>query len=59
MIAVSDAYGNARVTAGNLRADLPLNSKGKLDVGGIIGTDGYLSVIRDSGQGSRRPAILP
>ena len=50
VIAVSDAYGNARVTAGNPRADLPLNSKGKLDVGGIIGTDGYLS--------SRRPAIL-
>ena len=59
VIAVSDAYGNARVTAGNLRADLPLNSKGKLDVGGIIGTDGYLSVIRDSGTGEPQTGYSP
>ncbi len=59
LIAVSDAFGNARVTVGNPLADLPLNQKGKLDVGGIIGTDGYLSVIRDSGMGEPQTGYSP
>ncbi|MEO1391401.1 MAG: Hsp33 family molecular chaperone HslO [Cyanobacteria bacterium J06634_5] len=31
--------------------ELPPNAQGKLDVGGAIGTDGYLYVVRDIGRG--------
>lgn len=34
---------------GNPLANLPLNSKGKLDVGGIIGTNGNLTIVRSMG----------
>ncbi|MDT8716531.1 Hsp33 family molecular chaperone HslO [Clostridium sp. 19966] len=48
---VVTAYSNGNVKGyiGNPSADLPPNSKGKLDVGGIIGTDGNLTVIKDMG----------
>ena len=47
--AVSDYRGNVKCCLDNPYADLPLNSTGKLDVGGIVGTDGYLAVIKDLG----------
>ena len=49
VIAVSDAGGNCRGYIMDPHVELPLNAKGKLDVGGVVGTDGYLSVIKDIG----------
>lgn len=48
---VVTAYADAHVKGyiGNPEADLPANDKGKLDVGGIIGLEGNLTVIRDMG----------
>ncbi|GLC28718.1 Hsp33 family molecular chaperone HslO [Clostridium omnivorum] len=48
---VATSYSDARVKGyiGNPNVDLPLNSKGKLDVGGAIGINGSLLVIRDMG----------
>lgn len=49
LIAVADSSGNARGYVQNNIVELPLNEKGKLDVKGAVGTDGYLYVIKDIG----------
>ncbi|MBE6879841.1 MAG: Hsp33 family molecular chaperone HslO [Ruminococcaceae bacterium] len=47
---VSDCWGNVKCCMDNPFADLPLNeANGKLNVGGIVGRDGYLAVIKDLG----------
>lgn len=51
LLAVSDSCGNVRGTIGEPIVELPLNPKGKLDVGGAVGANGTLSVIRDLGTG--------
>ncbi|MDU1413157.1 MAG: Hsp33 family molecular chaperone HslO [Clostridium sp.] len=45
------AYPDGRVKGyiGNPSVDFPLNEKGKLDVGGAIGKDGDLKIIKDMG----------
>lgn len=47
VMAVSDSSGNARGYVQNPVVEIPLNSKGKLDVSGAVGTDGSLTVIKD------------
>lgn len=49
VLAVGDGKARVRGYVHNPLVDLPLNEKGKLDVGGAVGTDGMLSIIRDLG----------
>ena len=49
VLAVSDSCGNVRGYIGNAKVQLPLNEKGKLDVKGAVGTEGFLTVIKDLG----------
>lgn len=49
LTAVSDWQGNVRGYAGNPVVELPLNQKGKLDVGGAVG-QGTLTVLKDLGE---------
>lgn len=48
LIAVTDSKSRVRGYVQSPKAELPLNDKGKLDVGQAVG-NGYLSVIRDLG----------
>ena len=49
LIAVSDFNGDVRGYVTNPVVELPLNEKGKLDVGGAVGKEGNLYVIKDLG----------
>lgn len=49
LIAVADSFGNVKAYIQNPVVEIPLNSVGKLDVKGAVGTDGTLSVIKDLG----------
>ena len=49
VVAVGDGNANVKGYVGNPLVDLPLNEKGKLDVGGAIGRDGMLGIVRDLG----------
>jgi len=49
IIVVSDDIGNVRGYVQNPAADAPKTKPGKLNVGGVVGTNGTLSVVKDLG----------
>lgn len=49
IVADANASGEVRGYVENPAVDLPLNERGKLDVAGAVGTDGFLYVIKDLG----------
>lgn len=49
LVAVADSRGNVKSYPENPVVEIPLNDKGKLDVGGAVGRDGTLSVVKDLG----------
>lgn len=51
LIAVSDSFGNVRAYVQNPVVEIPLNNFGKLDVKGAVGTNGFVSVVKDMGLG--------
>lgn len=49
VVAVANSKGRVKGYIGDSRVNLPLNNKGKLDVSGAIGKNGFLTVIKDLG----------
>lgn len=49
VLATSDSSSNVKGYADYPQVDMPLNAAGKLDVGGAVGLDGFLTVITDIG----------
>ena len=47
ILAVANSKGHVKGYVENPVADLPLNRVGKIDVGGGVGKNGYLSVVKD------------
>ena len=49
MVAVASKEPKVKAFAANPHVNLPLNDVGKLDVGGAVGSQGYINVIKDLG----------
>ncbi len=59
MVAVVNKQLNIKGTVDYPQVDAPLNEFGKLDVGRVVGTDGYLNVIKDIGLKEPYIGIIP
>ena len=59
LVAVADSMGNVKSYVNNPVVELPLNSKGKLDVSGAIGKNGTLSVVKDLGMREPYVGVIP
>lgn len=59
LVAVADSKGNVKSSVANPVVEIPLNSKGKLDVAGAVGKDGTLSVIKDLGLKEPYVGVIP
>ncbi len=59
VIAVADSLGNVKGYVMDPSVELPLKENGKLDVGGAVGTEGYLTVMKDFGTGDPYTGQVP
>ena len=59
LVAIADSHGNVKSCVTNPIVEIPLNSKGKLDVGSAVGKNGTLSVIKDLGMKDPYVGIVP
>lgn len=59
LTAVADSHGNVKADVEQPIVELPLNAKGKLDVGGAVGNDGTLSVVKDLGLKEPYVGVVP
>lgn len=59
LVAVADSIGNVKADVENPVVELPLNAVGKLDVGGAVGRDGTLSVVKDLGMKEPYVGVIP
>ena len=59
LTAVADSHGNVKADVEHPVVELPLNAKGKLDVGGAVGADGTLSVVKDLGLKEPYVGVVP
>lgn len=59
LTAVADSRGNVKSCVTNPVVEIPLNAQGKLDVGGAVGRDGNLSVVRDMGLKEPYVGVIP
>lgn len=49
MVATTNNFPKVKGYVANPQVDMPLNEFGKLDVGGVVGDEGYINVIKDIG----------
>ncbi len=49
LTAVSDSMGNVKCCCDNSVVEIPLKANGKLDVGGAVGVNGTITVVKDLG----------
>ncbi len=59
LVAVADSRGNVKSYVTEPVVEIPLNSKGKLDVAGAVGRDGTLSVVKDLGLREPYVGVIP
>ena len=59
LTAVADSHGNVKADVEHPVVEIPLNAQGKLDVGGAVGNDGTLSVVKDLGLKEPYVGIVP
>ena len=59
LVAVADSRGNVKSCVTNPVVEIPLNAQGKLDVGGAVGKNGTLSVVKDLGLKEPYVGIIP